>query len=359
MTVEIAIVGDAFMQADMFRAALDRLDLSVQGPLTVRTLSLPWPDQAMHHGYVAPAGGGGGGGDPGLAGLKEYLGDPDAIADFIGGAGVLINHLAPVTQRMLDRLPDLELIAVSRGGPVNIDMAAARAHGIKVVNAPGRNASAVAEFTVGAILAETRLIRLGHETLRQGIWRGDLYRADTTGEELSALTVGIIGYGQIGARVVPLLKPFGCTILVDDPYVPISAADRADGVEQVDLDTLLARSDIVSLHARVTGETRGFINEAAFARMKRGAYFINTARGPMVDYDALHKALESGHLRGAMLETFWMEPPPSDAPLLRLPTVTLTPHIAGSSLTTIRKAADMVAEEVRRHLAGEPPLNPC
>ena len=357
MTVEIAIVGDAFMQAGMFRAALDRLDLSNHGPVTVRALTLPWPDQPMHHGYAEPAAGGTG--DPGLAGLHEYLGDPDAIAAFAGGARILINHLAPVTARMLDRLPALELIAVSRGGPVNIDMAAVRARGIKVVNAPGRNASAVAEFTVGAILAETRLIRLGHETLRQGIWRGDLYRADTTGEELSALTVGIIGYGQIGSRVVPLLKPFGCTILVDDPYVAINDGDRADGVEQVDLDTLLARSDIVSLHARVTGETTGFMNAATFARMKRGAYFVNTARGPMVDYDALHDALASGHLRGAMLETFWTEPPPPDAPLLKLPTVTLTPHIAGSSLTTIRKAAAMVAEEVRRHLAGEPPLNPC
>ena len=359
MTIEIAVIGDAFMQAEMFRAALDRVDLSRHGTVAVRTLTLPWPDQPMHHGYIEPAGGRIGAGDPGLADLREYLGDPDAVVEFVGGARVLVNHLAPVTARMLGRLPALELIAMSRGGPVNIDMAAARERGVKVVNAPGRNASAVAEFTIGAILAETRLIRVGHEALRQGIWRGDLYRADTTGEELSALTVGIIGYGEIGSRVVPMLKPFGCTILVDDPYVTISDADRADGVEQVDLDTLLARSDVVSLHARVTEETMGFMNAETFARMRRGAYFINTARGPMVDYDALHKALESGHLRGAMLETFWSEPPPPDAPLLKLPTVTLTPHIAGSSLTTIRKAAAMVAEEVRRHLAGEPPLNSC
>jgi D-3-phosphoglycerate dehydrogenase len=260
---------------------------------------------------------------------------------------------------MLDRLPALKLIAVSRGGPVNIDMAAARERGVKLVNTPGRNASAVAESTIAAILVETRLIRAGHEGLRQGNWRGDLYRADLTGTELSELTVGLIGYGEIGTRVVPLLKPFGCRILVCDPYKELSARDAADGVVMTDLDTLLAESDVVSLHARVTEETRGFLAAPQFARMRRGAYFINTARGPMVSYDDLYRALESRHLRGAMLETFWQEPTPADAPLLRLDNVTLTPHIAGASTTTVRIAARMVAEEVRRWLAGEPPLNPC
>ncbi len=287
------------------------------------------------------------------------MGDPTAIADFVGDAEILVDHLAPVTAGMLETLPDLRLIAVSRGGPVNIDMAATRAHGVKVVNTPGRNASAVAEFTIGAILAETRLIRAGHEALRRGEWRGDLYRADMTGEELSAMTVGIIGYGHIGTRVVRLLKPFGCRILVDDPYVDLAPADAADGVMRTDLDRLLAESDVVSLHARVTEETRGFLGADAFRRMRKGAYFINTARGPMVDYAALHDELASGHLRGAMLETFWQEPVPPDAPLLALPNVTLTPHIAGASLTTVRIAAAMIAEEVRRHLAGEPALHPC
>jgi D-3-phosphoglycerate dehydrogenase len=287
------------------------------------------------------------------------MGEPDAIAEFIGRAQVLVNHLAPITGPMLDRLPDLKLIAVSRGGPVNIDMEAARERGVLVVNTPGRNASAVAEFTIGAILAETRLIRAGHEALRQGVWRGDLYRADLTGTELSELTVGLIGYGHIGMRVARLLKPFGCRILVDDPYRELDPADVADGVVKTGLDTLLAESDVVSLHARVTEETRGFLAAPQFARMKRGAYFINTARGPMVNYDDLYQALASRHVRGAMLETFWQEPPPPDAPLLKLDNVTLTPHIAGASTTTVRIAARMAAGEVRRWLAGEPPLNPC
>jgi len=349
MTHRIAIVGDYFMRAAMFEQALRQ---NLGGTLAIHSMELPWPDEPMSHGYAGDQGGE-------LAGLREFMGDPAEIARFVADAEILIDHLAPVTASMLDQLPALRLIAVSRGGPVNIDMAAAHAHGIKVVNTPGRNASAVAEFTIGAILAETRLIRAGHEALRGGVWRGDLYRADRTGEELSAMTVGIIGYGHIGTKVVRLLKPFGCRILVDDPYVELSAEDRADGVIATDLAGLLADSDVVSLHARVTEETRGFIDAYAFARMRRGAYFINTARGPLVDYEALYEALASGHLRGAMLETFWQEPVPPDAPLLKLPNVTLTPHIAGASITTVRVAATMIAEEVRRHLAGEPALHPC
>ena len=343
---EIAIIGDRFMLPEAFATALQR---TVGPDASLRTLELPWPDQPMVHGYAGS----------GLEGLKEYQGDPEAIVAFLAGATILVDHLAPVTGSMLDRLADLKLIAVSRGGPVNIDVAAAKERGVLVVNTPGRNASAVAEFTIAAILVETRLIRAGHESLRHGAWRGDLYRADLTGTELSELTVGLIGYGEIGTRVAPLLKPFGCRILVCDPYKQLSAEDAAAGLVMTDLDTLLAESDVVSLHARVTEETRGFLAAPQFARMKAGAYFINTARGPMVNYEDLYRALASRHLRGAMLETFWQEPPPTDAPLLRLDNVTLTPHIAGASTTTVRIAARMVAEEVRRWLAGEPPLNPC
>ena len=165
-------------------------------------MCLPFPDEGLEFG---------------IPGLKEYQGAPDEIVKFVGKAELLVTHLAPVSGEMLDQMPELKMIAVARGGPVNIDAAAARERGILVCNVPGRNASAVAEFTVGAILVETRLIRLGHESMRKGIWRGDLYRADRMGRELSEMTVGIIGYGQIGRRVVQLLKPFGCKIVVNSP----------------------------------------------------------------------------------------------------------------------------------------------
>lgn len=346
MSSEISIIGDRFMMPDAFSEAIEK---ACGGGHRIRSLEFPWPDKPMEHGYAKA----------GMDGLKEYMGDPDEVVDFIGESEIFVTHLAPLSDGMMARLPNLKFVAVSRGGPVNIDMAAARKRNIRVVNVPGRNASAVAEFTIGAILAETRLIRAGHESLRQGEWRGDLYRADRTGRELNEMTVGVIGYGNIGTRVVPLLRAFGSRILVADPYVQLSAEDLKAGVEQVSFETLLAESDVVTLHARVTPETTKFINADAFALMKPGSLFVNTARGPMVDYDALYQALESGHLGGAMLETFAIEPPPEDWPLLKLPNVTLTPHIAGASVRTVTYAAEQAAEEVRRFLNGKPPKNPC
>ena len=221
-------------------------------------------------------------------GLKEYMGEPDDIVAFIGDAPILVTHLAPLSAAMMDRLPQLKLVAVSRGGPVNIDIGAARERGIQVVNTPGRNASAVAEFAIGAILSQTRMITRGHDALRRGDWRGDLYRADLTGDELSEMTVGVVGYGHIGTRVVRLLKAFGCRILVCDPYVQLAVDDLRDGVEQVSLDRLLAQSDVVSLHPRVTEETRGMIGAAQFAAMKPGSLLRQ------------HRAWPVGGLSGAV-----------------------------------------------------------
>jgi D-3-phosphoglycerate dehydrogenase / 2-oxoglutarate reductase len=343
---EIAIIGDRFMLPSMFE---DAIRAKMGEAVTIRSLEMPWPDEPMEHGYAKT----------GMEGLKEYMGDPEEIIAFIGQAVIAVTQLAPFSARMMDRLPALKMIAVSRGGPVNIDMAAARERKIRVVNTPGRNASAVAEFTIGAILAETRLITRGHEALRKGEWRGDLYRADITGPELSELTVGVVGYGQVGSRVVRLLKAFGCRILVADPYVQLSPHDSEDGIEKTSMDRILDEADVITLHARVTSETAGMIGKEQFARMKKGSFFVNTARGPLVDYPAMTEALQSGHLRGAAIETFGIEPVPPDWPLLQLPNVTLTPHIAGASLKTITIAANAAAEEVRRFLAGEPPLNPC
>lgn len=346
MTTRIAVIGDRFMLPGIFR---DKLVEACGDGLDIRCLEQPWPDAPMEHGYAAP----------GMAGLKEYMGAPEEVTGFVGEAEILVTHLAPMSRAMFEALPGLKMIAVSRGGPVNIDMAAAAEHGVKVVNTPGRNASAVAEFTIGAILAETRRIRAGHEALRAGEWRGDLYRADVTGRELSEMTVGLIGYGAIGTRVVKLLRPFGCRILVCDPYVQLDPEDAAAGVELTSLDRVLEEADVLSLHPRVTEETTGMMDAAAFARMKPGALFVNTARGPLVDYDALYEALVNGPLSAAMLETFAVEPAPADWPLLQLPNVTLTPHIAGASVRTVTFAAEQAAEEVRRHIAGEPPRNPC
>ena len=166
--------------------------------------------------------------------------------------------------------------------------------------------------------------------------------------------VGVIGYGHVGTKVVRLLKAFGCRILVYDPYVQLSADDLRDGVAQASMERILSESDVVTLHARVTSETRGFIAAAQFQAMKRGAFFVNTARGPLVDYDALTEALKSRHLRGAAIETFAIEPTPPDMELLRLDNVTLTPHIAGASVKTVKYAAQAAASASEIWTASRP-----
>ena len=347
MRRKISIIGDLFMLSSVFEGAIrERCRLF---DLDISQHDLPWPDEPMEHGYSIE----------GMDGLKEYMGTADGIVELTGDAEILVTHLAPLSASIFDRLPNLKFVAVSRGGPVNIDMLAARQRGVLVVNTPGRNASAVAEFTIGAILAETRNITRGHDALKRGVWRGDLYRADLAGQELSEMTIGLIGYGEVGRRVVKFLKVFGCRILVSDPYVQLTAEDHNDGVIQCSLDRVLEESDVISMHPRVTAETTKMINRETLAQMKQGSYFINTARGPLVDYDALYDALNSQHLRGAMLETFDVEPLPADSRFLALPNVTMTPHIAGASVKTVSYAAGLAAEEVRRYLAGEPALNRC
>ena len=312
---KIAIVGDLFMLPEILE---QKLRDAIGNDIEIRKLQQPWPDEPLEHGYAVK----------GMDGLKEYMGTADEIVQFVDDADVLVTHLAPMSRAMFQQLPNLKFIAVTRGGPVNIDMQAANDNGVTVVNTPGRNASAVAEFTLGAMLAESRLIRVGHESMRNGEWRGDLYRADRTGRELNEMTVGVIGYGHIGKRVVKLLRAFGSRVLVNDPYVQLSAEDIDAGVELVSFDTVLQQSDVLTIHARVTPETEHMINADALSRMKDDSIFINTARGPLVNYEHLEAALTSGDIGSAMLDTFAVEPVPDTSALKSLSNVTLTPHLS-------------------------------
>ncbi|EPY92727.1 NAD(P)-dependent oxidoreductase, partial [Streptomyces noursei] len=229
---------------------------------------------------------------------------------------------------------------------------AAPRHGVAVCNAPGRNATATAEHTLTLLLAAARGVGDTHTDLRRGIWRGDYYDYDTCGIEIDGTTIGLIGFGAIGSRVAKILHAMGAHILVHDPYArPEALAGLA---EQVPLDALLARSRIVSLHARVTPETTGMIGPAQLAAMPHGSVLINCARGALLDYDAVCDALESGQLAGAGFDVFPEEPVPAHSRLLTAPGVVLTPHIAGGSQQVAHKAAAIVAGDVGRYLRGEP-----
>ena len=233
--------------------------------------------------------------------------------------------------------------------------------GLFMVPATQNLGIAVAEFTLGAILAETRKIREGHEALRAGNWRGDLYRADVTGRELNEMTVGVIGYGNIGTKVVRLLRAFGARVLVHDPYIQLAPEDAAAGVELVAFDRLLAESDVVTMHARVTAETRHMMNADAFAAMKPGSVLVTTARGSIHDEGALLAALNSGHLAAAGLDVWEQEPPPADHPLLSHPAVIATQHTAGVTHESRAMITRIAAEAFSAFAAGRfPPriINP-
>lgn len=346
--MKIAIIGDNFMRAQAFEKAIrQRIPSYNDVSMDIKAIELTFPDEPVTQFLDSPE----------FSEVKEFQGNPKDIVSFIGDSEALITHTAVLTKSMLDKLPNLRFVGVSRGGPVNVDHIALANRGIRLVNTPGRNASAVAEFTVGVLIAESRNIAKGHTALMHGTWRGQLYRADIQRLELSRMTVGLIGYSHIGKRVADLLSAFGCKLLFCDPYVDLTAEDRKKRIEKVELEELLNRSDAVSLHLRATPETNNMINSERLNQMKTGALLINTARGSLVDEEALAKALASGKLSGAALDTFQNEPLSKESKLLQLDNVLLTPHIAGASITTVEIAAEMLAEELECYRNDQPPIN--
>ena len=285
-----------------------------------------------------------------IAEVREASGSEEQMIAVLAGVSVCVAHHAPLTKRVLQHAPDLKLYVVCRGGPVNANVAAATEHGVAVAFTPARNAAATAEHTIAMVLSALRGIPRADAAMRLGEWKGD-YTWESAGFELETATAGLIGYGAIGRMVATILRGFGTELLVYDPYARLTGEDH---VEQVELNDLLRRSHIVSLHARETRETVGILGPAQIAQMRKGAVLVNCARGALMDYGALADALRSGHLFAAAADVFPEEPLPPASPLLQLPNFVATPHIAGGTRQAAEKAAGIAAEEVRRFLRGEP-----
>lgn len=335
--LRIATLSDRFITADLLSDLLNQHLEPVVGELSIRDMALGWPEDTPISDDE----------------ILEYVGDPDEVAVFVGDAQVVITQVAPISRALIENASSLQIIAPARGGPVSVNVDAATAAGIPVLYAPGSNAQAVAEYTLGLILAECKGIARAHCEMKAGRWTPDIYHYETSARELYRQTIGLIGFGHIGRLLAALLRSFETRILVYDPYVADELLEPL-GVNKTDLPTLLAESDIVSMHARVSEETRGMMGAAQFAAMKNDSYFINTARGPLVDYDALYEALTSGKLAGAALDCHEVEPPPVDWPILQLDNVTLTPHVAGASRETARRKAETVIRDVANFYAGRP-----
>ena len=346
--VPVLLAGDQFVLTRLLADALDTDTLDTDtlsagdgapGAWTTRTLELPWPGTPF--GPVAE--------------VQEASGTEDELIEALRGARVCLTQLAPFTERILAACPELELVAVSRGGPVNVNLAAATRHGVRVTYAPGRNATATAEYALGLMLAAMRNIAVGHLGVAQGRWAGGLFTYQDTGLELEGSTVGVVGAGAVGSRVARALLGFGARVLVHDPYAAPSSLP--EGARPSGLDELLASSRVVTLHARVTPETTGMIGAAQLAAMPAGSVLVNSARGALVDHTALADALHRGHLYAAGLDVFDVEPLPPDHPLRGLPNVVLTPHLAGASRATAERAARMVADEAHRWRRGQAPAH--
>ncbi|MFF4207809.1 NAD(P)-dependent oxidoreductase [Streptomyces sp. NPDC001796] len=289
--------------------------------------------------------------------LAEGADDPDEeLIKALADAQVLVTRGGPVTERVLAAAPELRLVVVCRGGPVNVDLDAAKAHGVRVCRAPGGEAAATAEFTLGLMLAALRGIPRAHAFLtRQGRWQGPASPTyEHAGPELEDLPVGLIGHGAVGSRVARVLCAFGARVMVYDPYV----RGEVHGLRIGSLDDLLRRSRVITLHTPLTSGTRGLIGARELALLPRGAVVVNAADGELLDEDALCDALESGQLSAAALDTCAHEPLPPDSRLLALAQqLVLTPHLGGSSRAAAEKAAGIAAAEVGRWVRGEPPAH--
>ncbi|GAA0034201.1 2-hydroxyacid dehydrogenase [Brevibacterium metallidurans] len=342
MTVKVLAAGDNFILPETFSKALaselgDRVDIS--------ELLLPWPDTPF--GAVGE--------------VDEASGTEEELIAALDGRDALVTQLAPVTERVLDAVPGLRFIGVSRGGPTNINVEAARARGVLVVNVPGRNGIATAEMTLGLILSAFRRIPLAHGTLLRREWRGDFYRHDHVGREVSGSTIGLVGAGAVGSHVAKVLAAMGAEVIVYDPYLPAGALKGTATVVS-DVDDLFARADAVSIHARLTPETAQLVDARRIGLMHPGSILVNAARGGLVDYDAVADALESGQLGAAAFDVFPDEPVNMDERILQLARqgydVVCTPHIAGASTQTAERAASGVARELRLALDGAQPMHP-
>ncbi|OEV08583.1 2-hydroxyacid dehydrogenase [Streptomyces nanshensis] len=338
--MRVLAAGDHFVSPALLETCLreETGDTDDAAGLDVRRLTLPWP--------VEPFG-------P-VGGVREASGDEETLIKSLDGVEVCLTQMAPFTEAVFAAAPDLRLVSVCRGGPVNVDLAAATRAGVAVTYAPGRNASAAAEYAVGMILAAMRHIPHADAELHAGSWRGDLYAYDRAGLELSGTAVGLVGYGAIGRIVARVLRAFGARVLVSDPYADAGALAE-DGVTPLDLDDLLRASSVVSLHARLTPETRHLIDARRLALLPHGAVLVNTARGELLDHEPLPAALADGRLRAVALDVYDVEPPPADWALRGVPGVVATPHLAGATRQTAERAARIVAGEAARHLRGLPP----
>ncbi len=272
--------------------------------------------------------------------IKERIADIDAVIAGVDDWNEVVFKIAP----------KLKVISRFGVGVDNIDVEAARKYGIKVTNAAGGNSNAVAELTIGLIISAMRHIPQLHASTREGAW------ARFAGEEIRGRTIGLLGFGNIARLIAKKLQGFDVKLMAYDKYPNMEAAKTLN-VEMTDADTVLSSADILCMMLPSLPETRQFMNAEAFSKMKDGAYLINTARGALIDENALAAALESGKLRSAAIDVYETEPASPDNPLFSLPGIVTTPHTAAETYETYHGVGLLTANAILDVSAGKEPQN--
>jgi D-3-phosphoglycerate dehydrogenase len=285
---------------------------------------------------------------------KRPLTAPE-LTSLVNGIDGWIAGLDEIDASVIAAADTLKVIARYGVGFDRVDVTAATQRGIVVTNTPGANSAAVAELTIGLMLALARRICQANQAVRSGQW------PRISGVGLAGKTVGLVGFGSIGREVACRLSTFGCRVLVADPYVSPEAVSGC-GAILMSLDELLPASDFVCLHAAATPVTTGMVNESFLRIMKPGAFLVNTARGELIEEAALAQAIESGRLRGAALDCFRKEPPGIEHPLLQLPQVLVTPHTGAHTDEAVNAMGRMALDACLAVLRGQRPahvINPA
>jgi D-3-phosphoglycerate dehydrogenase len=272
---------------------------------------------------------------------------PKLLAAVADADALLVRSATTVDAEVIAAAPRLKIIARAGVGLDNVDVDAATAAGVLVVNAPTSNIHSAAEHALALMLSAARQIPAADATLREHTWK----RSKFNGTEIFGKTVGVVGLGRIGQLVAQRLAAFGTHVIAYDPYVPPARAAQL-GIELLSLDDLLPRADFISVHLPKTPETAGLLGKEALAKTKPGVIIVNAARGGLIDEAALADAIKSGHVRGAGLDVFSTEPC-TDSPLFELPEVVVTPHLGASTAEAQDRAGTDVAESVKLALAGE------
>lgn len=282
---------------------------------------------------------------------------PDELISHARNADALVSLLTDrIDETILAACPKLKIVANVAVGYDNVDVAAARRRDVVVTNTPGVLTDATADFAWALLLAVTRHVVAADRYVRDGRFR-EWMMMEFHGAELSGRVLGIAGFGRIGQAVARRGRGFGMHVVYAGPRRVAQAIEDELGAHYVDKETLLATSDVLSLHVPLVPATRHYLGDAEFALMKRSAFVINTARGPVIDEAALARALTAGTIRGAGIDVFEREPA-VDPALLAAPNTVLAPHIGSATAETRTKMALMAAENVLAVLAGRPPVNP-